>query len=150
MNDPTTPLGNTAPNAEPNTTPDTIPTADAMAAHTAATHKGEIRTAISHKVGDTASLVGTTADTAQMLLVMMSELITALHQTRGSAHKPLREAMAKWQPVTEAITNAHTAGTLTLPYEVKGLDDTLASILARAAATANILNTANTRAANKP
>lgn len=92
--------------------------ADAIAKQQAIEAKQKLRHQIRQTAGDTESLLGTTADAAQLLLYEIGKLAQALN-TAGS----LAEVRAAAQPLSNLLgplVAAVDAGTVKLPYQVKG------------------------------
>ncbi|TDO97452.1 hypothetical protein [Marinomonas balearica] len=101
--------------------------------HTRFKTRGTIKT----RVGDTNSVLGTTTDGMQLLLHAFSQLNTAL-----SAASSLAEVRAAAEPFNELATGFLAkveAGEVSLPFQVKGVENVVSDIENRATQVAEIL-----------
>ncbi|AXQ98635.1 hypothetical protein [Pseudoalteromonas piscicida] len=105
-------------------------TLELSAAETALQSKQSAREQIAQQVADTDTLLGTTADTAQLLLKELSSLVTSL-----STAQSLDEVRASVSGLKDKIGHIHAdvqSGSLTFPYQVKGEAQVMHEIAERA------------------
>lgn len=96
-----------------------------------------LREAIVESAGDTASLLGTTADATQLLLKEMAELALALSTAQSLAD--VRIAALPFAELTSALIDELAEGTVKLPYLTKGVGTVMTEIKTRATAVTNAM-----------
>ncbi|ADZ93395.1 hypothetical protein [Marinomonas mediterranea] len=99
--------------------------------------KKVIRGYIADKAGDSNSLLGTTTDGMQLLLHAFSQLNVAL-----SSASSLAEVRAAAEPFNELATGFLAkveAGEVSLPFQIKGVENVVSDIENRATQVAEIL-----------
>ncbi|MCF2856469.1 hypothetical protein L1286_03215 [Pseudoalteromonas sp. SMS1] len=95
------------------------------------------RSRIHYAVADSDSLIGTTSDTAHLLLVEFAKLTKAI-----AAATTLEEVKAAAQPSADLfapLLDKQIANQLTFPYQYKGIDNVFGEISARAQGVADII-----------
>ncbi|USD29458.1 hypothetical protein J8Z24_05075 [Pseudoalteromonas sp. SCSIO 43201] len=101
--------------------------------------KQSAREKIARQVADTDTLLGTTADTTQLLLNELSSLVTSL-----STAQSLEDVRASVSGLKEKIGHIHTdvqSGRLAFPYQVKGEAQVMQEITERANGVSQALQT---------
>ena len=103
-------------------------------------NKVQLRSDIQQSAGDLSSLLGSTADTAQILLCEVAELAAALNKANSlaevrAASQPLHDLLA---PMRQRIADGQTQ----MPYQVKGVEASLQDIEQRATTVAAALQQA--------
>jgi hypothetical protein len=104
----------------------------------AATTKAETRARIAHAAGDTQSLLGTTTDALQMLLVHVANMTVAI-----AAAKDIVAIKAAAQPLadlTAPLLKQIAIGDVRMPFVAKGEVSVLADSAAQATAVADALS----------
>ena len=102
--------------------------------------RAELRNAIAAAAGDSDSVLGTTADTSQLLLYGAASLITKLHDP--SAANPLSKLLETTAPFAELCNNFLAkvdSGEVKLPFKVKGLEAVVTEIEQRTTAVSEVL-----------
>ena len=97
----------------------------------------DIRSQISSAVGDTESLLGTTADATQLLLYGFTTLSAKLHTAKSRA--AVREAAAPFAELSAGFLAKVESGEVKLPFMAKGLESVVIDIEQRATAVAEVL-----------
>jgi hypothetical protein len=97
----------------------------------------QLREAIVATAGDTASLLGTTADATQLLLKEMAELAYGLSTAQSLAD--VRTAALPFAELTSALIDELADGTVKLPYLTKGVGIVMTEIKTRATAVSNAM-----------
>lgn len=103
--------------------------------------KNRLRYQISQQAGDTASLLGTTADATQLLLHAVATLVSRLNTAKSLAD--VRAAAAPFNDLAISFLAKVESGEVKLPFKDKGLDKVVADIEQRATAVAEVLASAN-------
>lgn len=109
--------------------------ADVTVDYSDAELRAMLRSAIARDAGDTLSLLGTATDGAQLLLVRFCELIQGLNAATTIAE--VRAAAAGFEPTATALLADIAAGTVKMPFELKGEAAVIAEIGERATAVAD-------------
>ena len=117
--------------------PEAIPAA-AEVRHSALELRTLARARIRQTAGDHLSLLGTTSDGAQLLLFHMAKLTAALAQVQSL--EEVRGAASDFAPLAEDFLAEVAAGTVRLPFAVKGAEAVMAEVGARATAVADALD----------
>lgn len=107
------------------------------AAELAEQRRVQLRELIERESGDTHSLLGSTADAAQILLFEVGQLALLLNQAQS-----LSEVRAAAQPLAELLgplVQKIADGDLEMPYQVKGVEASLQDIETRAHAVAQLM-----------
>ena len=97
------------------------------------------RMEIQHQAGDVLSLLGTTSDAVQLLLVAHCELISALSQATTVAQVKQAAVDNTLAPEAVALLTELADGTVKMPHTLKGLSVVMADIKARSTAVTNVL-----------
>lgn len=87
--------------------------------------------------GDTDSILGTTSDNANLVLVEFSKLILALDSV--SSIEDVKQAAASFKQNAEDLLNKLDSKEYSFPYLKKGLDNVLLEVGQRATAVNNVL-----------
>ena len=119
--------------------------AEAEARFQADTARRVVRREIAKKAGDEASLLGTTADGAQLAIYGLAALVAKLSTAQSLAE--VREAAAPFAALSAGFlakinTENPTEGEVVLPFMLKGLDQVVADIENRATAVSDALQAA--------
>jgi len=102
--------------------------------------KGHVRRSIADHAGDTESLLGTTADGAQLALFMLAELIKSISDAND-----LDDLKSKLEPrlqLAEKHLKAIEEGSVIPTFAVKGVDSVVGDIEQRATAVSLVLSQA--------
>ena len=121
---------------------DTPPSLEEFEALQKVNDKMILRTQIHSKVADVESLLGTTSDGVQLLLVAFSQLVVALNNANSLAD--VRAAAAPYHDLASGFLAKVESGEVKLPYQSKGLDTVVGEIENRATAVAKVLADATT------
>lgn len=101
-----------------------------------------LRSAIRQKIfanaGDRDSILGTTADGAQLLLYGFASLVAALNKANSLAD--VREAAAPFADLATSFLAKVQSGDVKLPFQAKGMENVVADITTRATAVADALS----------
>ncbi|CZF79734.1 hypothetical protein [Grimontia marina] len=96
------------------------------------------RLSLYQHAGDAESILGTTSDAVQLLLVETAKLVAALHQAQTLAE--VRLAAEPFHDAATRLLDKIDAGTVKMPYMSKGLDDVLTDIETRATSVAEVFD----------
>jgi hypothetical protein len=110
---------------------------DSLGAWNIVSARERLREAIVESAGDTASLLGTTADATQLLLKEMAELALKLSTAQSLAD--VRIAALPFAELTSALIDELADGTVKLPYLTKGVGPVMTEIKTRATAVSNAM-----------
>lgn len=115
--------------------------AEAEARIEAEKQRDAVRARIAAQAGDTASLLGTTADVAALGLIGMMQLLIIMAEKGSADVKAALAAAPISMPVekAKALIGAIAAGQVKVPALIKGLDTVYAEVAARSTATAEAL-----------
>lgn len=105
--------------------------------HTQFLQKDKVRKEIYAQAGDTAALLGTTADGVHLLLFAFSQMTVALNKANSLAE--VREAAAPFNDLATAFLGKVKSGEVKLPFQAKGLESVVADIETRATAVTEVL-----------
>ncbi|WP_283130769.1 hypothetical protein [Enterovibrio norvegicus] len=97
-----------------------------------------MRQDIYRSAGDVDSILGTTADAVQLLLVEMSKLTLALNQ--ATTIEQIQSAALPFSACATRILSKIESGDVKMPYMTKDFDDVLTDIETRATAVTGVLN----------
>tara|TARA_B100000678_G_scaffold75557_1_gene62136 strand:- start:703 stop:1149 length:447 start_codon:yes stop_codon:yes gene_type:complete len=116
--------------------------AAAMAEIDARTRRSEIRRDLADGPGDTASLLGTTADGTALLLVEVAKFARSLSAATSLAE--MRDAAQPLVTLTEQFLIGVEDGSIKLPYQHKGAaNDAIVEFSARASGVTAVLQAAD-------
>ena len=96
-----------------------------------------VRGLIKEKAGDSASILGTTADGVQLLLFAFAQMNIALSKANTLAE--VREAAEPFKDLAESFLSKVESGDVKLPFQAKGLDSVVTDIEQRATAVTEVL-----------
>ncbi|MCF6438149.1 hypothetical protein L1077_01720 [Pseudoalteromonas luteoviolacea] len=99
--------------------------------------KAEQRSRIHYEVADADSLIGTTSDTAHLLLVEFAKLTQAI--STAASLDEVKSAALQSANLFTSIVDKQNADQLTFPYQHKGTETVLAEIEARAQGVTDII-----------
>ncbi|MFD2177742.1 hypothetical protein [Veronia pacifica] len=99
--------------------------------------RDEVRSRISGEVGDSDTLLGTTADGVQLLLFGFCQLVVKLNAASTLAE--VREAAGPFNALATSFLTKVESGEVKLPFQVKGLESVVEDIESRATAVAEVL-----------
>ncbi|MCG7536500.1 hypothetical protein [Pseudoalteromonas sp. OOF1S-7] len=116
---------------------DQFPTPEAHQAMLASLEKQVKRGQITQRVGDSESLLGTTSDTAHLLLVELSKLVSAI--ASASTLEDIKPTAQGCVDLIGTIGEQVDSGTLYFPYQQKGTEVVLSEIQSRAKGVSEIL-----------
>ncbi|MFT6668635.1 MAG: hypothetical protein ACJAVZ_000081 [Afipia broomeae] len=102
--------------------------------------KHKVREKIAEKAGDTASLLGTTADGAQLAIYGLAAICAKLATANSLAE--VREAAEPFAQLSAGFLAKVESGEVVLPFMLKGLENTVADIETRATAVSDALQAA--------
>lgn len=97
-----------------------------------------VRQNIFARAGDRDSILGTTADGAQLLLYGFASLVAALNKANSLAD--VREAAAPFADLATSFLAKVESGDVKLPFQAKGMENVVADIETRATAVADALS----------
>lgn len=100
----------------------------------------KVRAAIASKAGDQASLLGTTADGAQLAIYGLAALVAKLSTANSLVE--VREAAEPFAQLSAGFLAKVESGEVVLPFMLKGLNNTVAEIETRATAVSGALQSA--------
>lgn len=113
---------------------------DARIEYTPAEQRQIIRARINKDAGDTESLLGTTADGAQLAIYGLAAICAKLASANSLAE--VREAVEPFAQLSAGFLAKVESGEVVLPFMLKGLDATVAEIETRATAVSDALQAA--------
>lgn len=96
-----------------------------------------LRDQIGKNAGDVASLLGTTADAAQLLLIRMAQMAAALAEATTLAE--MRDAAKPFADLTADLLSDVDGGDVKMPYLLKGEAAVLEEISTRSTAVADTM-----------
>lgn len=114
---------------------------EAIAKAKALEGRDQVRSVIAENVGDTASLLGTTADGAQLAIYGLAAICAKLSTAKSLAE--MREAAEPFAQLSAGFLAKVESGEVVLPFMLKGLDNTVAEIETRATAVSDALKAAS-------
>jgi hypothetical protein len=111
-----------------------------MSPETPGEKKALVRQNIEFTSGDDSSILGTTADGMQILLHAFSGFIVKLNNAQSMDE--VRASTNDFAPIAQAFLTKVDTEQVKLPFNVRGLDETMDKIEQRATAVANAMMTA--------
>lgn len=100
-------------------------------------NKAIVREKIQQSAGDPLSILGTTSDTALLILLHFSQFIVELEKADNISQ--VREAATIFSDTANTFLTALQHSNTTLPFQVKGIENVLSEIIYRAKATSSAL-----------
>ncbi len=116
---------------------DPVATRAEIDAKEAANSRGMLRGQIALKAGDTASLLGTTADGAQLAIYGLAVLVGKL--STANSLSEVREAAEPFAALSAEFLQKVESGEVVLPFMLKGIASVVTDIETRATAVSTAL-----------